>query len=65
MLKCPICGNTEIFMCNAQGTAMYDQTHDSFVEIDDFDFPDGGGCVFCLKCGYETERSEFEVEEHE
>lgn len=65
MLKCPKCGNTEVFMCDVQGTAKYDQTHDSFVEIGDFDFPDDSGCVFCIKCGYNAERSEFEAEEYE
>lgn len=65
MLKCPKCGNTKSFMCDIKGIGMYDQEHDSFVEVGDFDFPENGGSMSCRECGYDAERSEFEVEDEE
>lgn len=62
MLKCPKCGNEKSFRVDVRAVADYDQTNDTFGEIDDADFLDDSGGCYCKKCGYDAPIECFECE---
>ena len=61
MLKCPKCGNEEGFRIDVRAIADYDQVNDSFDEIEETTFLNGGGCS-CKKCGHDAPIENFEME---
>ena len=60
MLKCPKCGNKDGFRVDVKAIADYDQTNDTFGEIEDANFLDDGGGCCCKNCGYDASIDEFD-----
>ena len=62
MFKCPVCGNTEEFMCDVVGVAKYNQNEDAIGAVDAVDFNFKNGYCCCLKCTHQAAFEYFEEE---